>query len=184
MIRPAIIYMISIVLGLLLGALIAKVTYGHPVPLKLLRDAHCMVETQHLPESRKDNALGPRVYLKYIGRYERAAGRCQIMPSTANWLAWKFKWQGTVNLFLREHSEALAELRLITCRKSLYRRYGRAPSRSLSWCYLSGRLSLRTPQRGFYARYLDQIEMKMEWVRRNQRNWMAWKIVRSNPHEG
>ena len=122
--------------------------------------------------------MGPRVFLKYIGKWERARGRCQIMPDTAQWLAKKFLWDSPVDLDLREHSEALAHQRLIICRKSLQRRYGRAPQRSLSWCYLSGRISLRTPRNGKYGLYLDLIARKMEWVKRNQRNWMAWEIIK------
>ena len=175
---------ILVVLYLLMALFLLRKAQAHPVPLKALRDAHCLIETQHLAESEKDTALGPRVYLKYIGKWDRAVGRCQIMPDTAKWLAKKFRWDSPVDLTLREHSEALAYQRLITCRKSLYRRFGRAPSRSLSWCYLSGRLSLRTPRKGKYGRYLNLIARKMDMVRQNQRNWMAWKIVRSRPNEG
>ncbi len=161
------------VLYLLLALFLSGKVQAHPIPLRALRDAHCMVETQNKPEHLKDTAIGPR---NWTG--ERARGRCQIMPSTATWLAEKFKWDGPVDLFLREHSEALAEQRLITCRRSLYRRYGRAPARSISWCYLSGLRSLWTPTSGKYGLYLNEIARKLAWVKRNQRNWMAWKIVK------
>ena len=147
-------------------------------PLKLLRDVHCSVETQHKKtEWAKDHALGRLVYLPYLKKWDRAVGRCQIMPETAEWLARKFKWDSEVDLTLREHSEALAHQRLIICRQSLRRRYGKATQRAISWCYLSGDVSLWTPQQGFNGYYLDEIERKLEWVRRNRTNWMAWKII-------
>ncbi|MEE9499625.1 MAG: hypothetical protein V3V24_09830 [Nitrospinaceae bacterium] len=178
MTRPAIIYIISIALGFLLGALMARAAYAH-VPLKLLADVHCMVETQHKKtEWAKDHALGKWVYLPYLKKWERAVGRCQILPSTARWLAERYKWDGPYDLELKEHSKAFAHLRFIKCGKDLRKKFGRAPQRSLSWCYLSGQVSLWSPRRGFYAYYLDEIERKLEWVRRNRTNWMAWTIIK------
>ncbi len=166
--QNAILYLAFIISGIILGLLLAKTAQAH-VPLDLLADVHCMVETQHLPESEKDTAVSPK----------GAVGRCQIMPGTARWLSVKFKWDSEVDLTLREHSEALAHQRLMICSQGLRRRYGKAPQRSLSWCYLSGQVSLWTPRRGvgIYGYYLDEIERKLEWVRRNKTNWVDWKII-------